>query len=165
MKRTVLLRVIFSITLMVPVLFNGCDTTQNTAPGGLEGEWEGTSVLNDPVSLIIDENMITMKSLETKSRGTYEVKDETIIYKPTQVYDKDGEWVKVETYLENTKRESLDLLEELRKAGEITQEQYDSLAAIMDNAYPPTETIPYKLEGNKLTLTLMSIGDVVLTRR
>jgi hypothetical protein len=58
-------------------------------------------------------------------------------------------------------------LDDFLESGYITQEEYDADKAKADNLYsvPGPETIPYKLNGNKLTLVIPGIGSVVLTRR
>jgi CRISPR/Cas system-associated endoribonuclease Cas2 len=172
MKRTVLLGALFGMTLAFTVLFNGCDTTvngKNTAPGGLEGEWEGVSELGAPVLMMIKGGTITMESLGVKIKGTYTVEDGTIIYRSTHIYDTDKQqYVDTAAYNEKLKKEYLDVLQESLKTGELTQEEYEAEAANAENlfAMPETEIIPYRLEGgNNLILTLEHVGDVVLTRR
>jgi hypothetical protein len=167
MKRTVLLKALFGMALAFPVLFNGCDTALNgksAAPGELEGEWEGQSELGDPVLMIISGNMMTLESLGSKVKGTCETKDGTIIYRPTYIYDNDKkQFVETAEYLENIKKEYLDLLETLLEAGEIILEEYDDRKNLF--VIPEAMIIPYRLEGENTLILTLDYGDAVLTRR
>lgn len=173
MKRRVLFRALFGMALVFTVLFNGCDTLlngKNATPGGLEGEWEGKSQLGDPVLMIIRGNTITLESLGTKIKGNCEVKDGTINYQPTHIYDDDKkQFVTITAYIEELKKEYLDSFKDLLDAGYINQEEYDEAAANAENQFSMMEEpqiIPYRLEGkNKLILTLEYAGDTILTRR
>lgn len=171
MKNTVLKTVIFGMALVFPVLFNGCKTpvdNQNSAPQTLEGEWEGTSAMGAPVLMIIDRTTITLESLMTKSKGTYEDKNGTILYQGTHIYDSDtNQFVAVEAYMEKAKQEYLASLDSSLESGFITQEEYEADRALADTlfAVPGPETMPYTLEGNRLTLTLADMGTVALARR
>jgi hypothetical protein len=112
---------------------------------------------------------MTLESLTTKSRGPYEDKDGTIIFQATHIYDSDtNQFVEVKTYMEKAKEEYLDSLKNYLENGFITQEEYEVERAKVDDLFSvpeEPETIPYKLEGNNLTLTITSIGMVVFTRR
>jgi hypothetical protein len=171
MKRALLEKAIFGMMLTVSILFNGCEIPANDqpVPEKLEGEWEGNDVAGTPVLIIIDSDTMTLESLMTKIKGPYEDRSRTIIFQATHIYDRDtNQFVDVKTYVEKAKKEYLDLLETSLENGFITQEEYEAERARIDELFPlpdEPETVPYKLEGNKLTITMANIGTVVLTRR
>jgi hypothetical protein len=168
MKKTILLTILLGMALSFSLLFTGCDNPTNrtgAVPKELAGEWNGQDTLGSPVSITISGNTII---LDGAGKGSCEVRDGTIIYRPTHIYDPvKNQFVDATAYIAALKKEYLDLWHEQWESGDITKEQYDEAAAHAETmfAIPETEIIPYRLEGGKLFLTLALMGEVVLTRK
>ena len=159
-------RISFGMMLMFTALFfNGCDTGVNSqTPSTLEGKWRGTDTLGSPVLVTIGGTTMTLESGTSKSKGTYENKNGTIVYQVTHIYYTD-KFVAVETYMEKMKQEYLDLLQSSFKSGCITEEKYKEDAALAETLFPVPgpETVSYTLNENTLRLS-MTEGNFVLTR-